>query len=468
PKLIDFGLAKDLGAPGAALTATSQRPGTVRYMAPEQARGAGDIDGRADLYAVGVLLYHALSGQWPYDVTSDPAWLDALVAGTPIVPLCARCPEVPSALAAVVDRALAGERSARYQGAQAMCDALREAMEQPEVGTTFGAYRLIREVGRGGMGVVYEAEQVTLRRRVAIKRMLARYAADPEMRERFLREGRAAARVKHPHVVDVTDAGCVGEVPYLAMEYLEGETLAARLLTRGKLTLREMADVMVPVCDAVASAHRAGVLHRDLKPSNVMLARGEGAEVPKVVDFGIARMLDSTEGLTASGELVGTRGYLAPELLRDGAKAASAASDIYALGVIAHECLTGRRASDAEDVAVGEGPPEVAEAMRRCLARAPDGRQASAWELARALLPHAGAAVRARWGLIVVGLEATESRRAWAGSATVCRRGDRGDPRSSSPWRRWRGVFGPPAEVWVCRPCTRRLPAERHGDSPSR
>jgi serine/threonine protein kinase len=276
PKLIDFGLAKDLGAPGAALTATNQRPGTVRYMAPEQARGAGDVDGRADLYAVGVLLYHALSGQWPYDVTSDPAWLDALVAGTPIVPLCARCPEVPSALAAVVDRALAGERTARYQGAQAMCDALREAMAEPEEGTAFGAYRLIREVGRGGMGVVYEAEQVTLQRRVAIKRMLARYAADPEMRERFLREGRAAARVKHLHVVDVTDAGCVGDVPYLAMEYLDGETLAARLLARGKLTLREMADVMVPVCDAVASAHRAGVLHRDLKPSQRDAGEGGG------------------------------------------------------------------------------------------------------------------------------------------------------------------------------------------------
>ncbi len=169
--------------------------------------------------------------------------------------------------------------------------------------------------------------------------------------------------------------------------------------------------MMVPVCDAVASAHRAGVLHRDLKPSNVMLARGEGAEVPKVVDFGIARMLDATEGLTESGALVGTRGYLAPELLRDGAKAASEASDVYALGVIAHECLTGRRASDADEVALGEGTPEVAEALRRCLARAPDGRHASAWELARALLPHVGAAVRARWVAIEAGLEATESSR---------------------------------------------------------
>jgi serine/threonine-protein kinase len=196
------------------------------------------------------------------------------------------------------------------------------------------------------MGAVYEAEHLHLGKRVALKTLPGAVVGDAGAIERFLREGRAAARVRHPHVVDVTDVGVEDGVPYLVMELLEGEDLAARLRRAPRLDVAEALDLLLPVVAAVDAMHRVGVVHRDLKPENIFLARELGRVVPRVLDFGVARP-DALEAATPSARsgLVGTPYYLSPEQI-DGARG-DARSDQHALAVIAHECLGGARPYEA-------------------------------------------------------------------------------------------------------------------------
>src|SRR4029077_11078898 len=136
-------------------------------------------------------------------------------------------------------------------------------------GTMLGRYEIRRLVGQGGMGCVYEAQHRDLKKRVAIKTLLPSLSSNADAKERFLREGEAASRIRHPHVVDVTDVGSQGSVIYLVMEYLEGEDLARLLARQGCLTPAQAADIMLPVAAAIATAHEQGVIHRDLKPENI-------------------------------------------------------------------------------------------------------------------------------------------------------------------------------------------------------
>ncbi|MBL8605577.1 MAG: protein kinase [Myxococcales bacterium] len=231
-------------------------------------------------------------------------------------------------------------------------DGLSGAEGLPREGERFGPYRIVRELGRGGMGAVFEVEHTGLQKRMALKVMLASVGRDHHLRERFVREGRAAARVQHAHIVDVTDVGELDGVPYLVMEFLEGESLASRLNREGPLSPEAIAQVMVPVCAALSAAHDAGVVHRDLKPENIFLARGRRNEAtPKLVDFGISRLVAS-EGeelkrLTGTEMILGTPAYLAPEQTR-GARYVDAFSDQYSLGVVMFELATGRLPFDAE------------------------------------------------------------------------------------------------------------------------
>jgi tRNA A-37 threonylcarbamoyl transferase component Bud32 len=198
-----------------------------------------------------------------------------------------------------------------------------------------GRYRLVRPIGGGGMGEVWEADDTVLGRRVALKVLVQELAEDPRATRRFVREARATAKLTHPNVTRVYDFGRDESVPYLVMELLEGDTLADRL-AGGPLPPGEAARICAVVADALDAAHGRGIVHRDVKPSNVMLTPAGGV---KVMDFGIAAATDETHSTTGSG-LYGTAAYISPE--RAAGQPATPAADVYSLGAVLYELLTGR------------------------------------------------------------------------------------------------------------------------------
>jgi WD40 repeat protein len=203
---------------------------------------------------------------------------------------------------------------------------------------TVPGYEILGELGRGGMGVVYRARQLLLKRPCALKMILAGPHAGTEANVRFLAEAEAAARLRHPHVVQVYGIGAVDGLAYLELEYIEGGSLAARLEGR-PWPARQAARLVEPLARAMTEAHRLGVVHRDLKPSNVLLA-ADGT--PKVADFGLAKALDADGGLTRSHAILGSPSYMAPEQAEGKARMVGPAADVYALGAILYELLTGR------------------------------------------------------------------------------------------------------------------------------
>ncbi|VTU00746.1 serine threonine protein kinase : Serine/threonine protein kinase-related protein OS=Planctomyces limnophilus (strain ATCC 43296 / DSM 3776 / IFAM 1008 / 290) GN=Plim_4000 PE=3 SV=1: Pkinase [Gemmataceae bacterium] len=234
----------------------------------------------------------------------------------------------------------------------------------PALPRDFGDFELLEEVGRGGMGVVYRARQRSLNRVVAVKMIRESHLASGEHFERFRTEAEAAARLKHPNIVTVHEVGTVGGQAYLCMEFVGGETLAERVRAGGPLPPREAAGLVGVIARAVQHAHALGILHRDLKPSNILLAvgsgqwtvdresRGSGSSLPtahspppthepKVSDFGLAKKLDGTGSLTRTGAIVGTPSYMSPEQAA-GRKDLTAAADVYSLGAVLYELLTGR------------------------------------------------------------------------------------------------------------------------------
>src|SRR3569623_35304 len=284
-------------------------------------------------------------------------------------------------------------------------------------GQTFGRYQIVRLIGEGGMGSVYEAVHTGLKKRFAIKTLLASLAEVEEARLRFLREGEAAATINHPNVVAVTDVGTEGGVPYLVMEYLEGLTLGDLLVARPRLGIEEAVGLLLPVISAVAAGHDAGVIHRDLKPQNIFLDRVRiGEMTPKVLDFGVSKFTreDRSVAITQTMSVLGTAPYMSPEQAR-GAKRVEFASDQYALGLILYEMLTGQRAHAGEhpleilhNVAsmtirparerLPGLPPALDAVLSRMLAGLPAERFRSLHACGRALLPFADAAVRTTLG----------------------------------------------------------------------
>ena len=210
-------------------------------------------------------------------------------------------------------------------------------------GTVVGSYRLIRIIGRGGMGAVYEAENLSIGRRVAIKVLEDAFAKDPVMRARFEREARTAASIAHPNVVEMLDRGTLEpDRPYIVMELLEGEPLRERM-QRGALSLGEAAYIGAQILAGLATAHARGVVHRDLKPDNVFLVAHEGDQLfVKLLDFGISKLLG--EGvdlhLTSTGSVMGTPRYMSPEQAR-GQHELDHRVDLFAVGVLLFEMLTG-------------------------------------------------------------------------------------------------------------------------------
>lgn len=205
-----------------------------------------------------------------------------------------------------------------------------------------GKYRVLRQIGEGGMGAVYEGEHLRIARRVAIKVMHAAMATERDLVERFEREAQAAAKIGSSYVVDVLDLGelASGE-RYLVMEYLEGESLATRLRRSGPMASADVAAIALQLLDGLAKVHAAQIIHRDLKPGNIFLARTEdGTDFVKLLDFGICKFTQRMSIEPAdSGRLLGTLGYMSPELMAN--QTADARSDIYSVGVVLFRCVAG-------------------------------------------------------------------------------------------------------------------------------
>ena len=206
-------------------------------------------------------------------------------------------------------------------------------------------YRLSRLLGQGGMGSVWRADHLTLGSEVAVKLIDPEIGKNPEARARFVREAQAAAALRSPHVVQVLDYGMEGEVPFIVMELMIGESLAERLQRVGQLAPEQTSRIMTDVARALAKAHDAGIVHRDLKPDNIFLVENDDVEVAKVLDFGVARVTAysaDSASMTSTGAVLGTPFYMSPEQA-EGLKQLDHRTDIWAMAVITFECLVGQK-----------------------------------------------------------------------------------------------------------------------------
>ena len=272
--------------------------------------------------------------------------------------------------------------------------------------TSFGNYQMVRLLGKGGMGEVYLAEHPLLHKKVAAKVLSHELCRVPQQVARFQQEAVAVCRIGHPAIVEVFDFGTLpdGRVYYL-MEYLEGQDLAEYLKANGPVSPARCLEIAAPAMEALGAAHRAGIVHRDVKPDNLFLARIGGGEQVKVLDFGIAKLLDSSEGAlataTRTGMILGTPVYMAPEQAAGAIQKIGPATDVYAMAVVIYHMLCGRPPFLADSqieilmqhlktppprltLRPGEVTESLDAVLRRALAKEPQDRYASMEEFLEA------------------------------------------------------------------------------------
>ncbi|HTJ42643.1 MAG TPA: serine/threonine-protein kinase [Kofleriaceae bacterium] len=281
-------------------------------------------------------------------------------------------------------------------------------MSDPLIGRRFGSYVVSRKLGEGGMGAVYELVHPTIGKRQALKVLHAEYAKKSAIVDRFFAEAKSVVTIGHPNIVDITDFATLEDgTAYIVMEFLEGQSLAGYVKQRGPMQPEELAAIVLPICDALAAAHSHGIVHRDLKPENVhLIPRPDNPRYVKVLDFGIAKLApsDANAGvpMTKTGQVMGTPMYMSPEQAMGRTREVDHRTDVYALGIMMYQLLTGEVPFQAESFGdlmlmhLSSPPPplslrrpDLAPAwdaiIQRALAKSRDERFASMQEVAGAI-----------------------------------------------------------------------------------
>ncbi len=459
-KLLDFGLCREQHTSD-QLTQHHQFLGTPHYMSPEQA-ACEPVDARSDVYALGTVLFEALTGQTAFPGSTRDEVFER-VRRDPPPRASSHVRGVPAGVDAVLVKAMAKRPADRFGSARELWEALHGAYLQapgtrrsqpryqpsfgsevetddlatrPSTGltlvpgggstlsvgpslippgfdnasdlapnTVIGSYRLLEQIGVGGMGTVWRAEHKTIGRSAAIKVLHPHCSAHPEILTRFFNEARAATSISDPGIVQIFDFGRHNDGrAFLAMELLEGEPLSKRLHRLGYVGLVESLILMRQVASSLGAAHARGIVHRDLKPENLFIVPDPaviGGERVKILDFGVAKLVDDAGVNTTASTMLGTPMYMSPEQCR-GAGEVDARSDVYAMGCNLFTLLTGRppfKAAGSGDIIamhlrepapalssrVSGIPREVDRLVQRCLAKSPGDRFANGAELAAAL-----------------------------------------------------------------------------------
>ncbi len=429
-KIVDFGIAKL--ADQSRITRAGAAVGTTAYMSPEQFHGE-PADARTDVWSLGVVIYEMVTGRTPFPGDSEIEIARAVI-GRSQRPMVSLRPGVPPPLERLVRHTLAKRLEDRIASMDDLRAGLRDlapALAAPAFSTDddrtlldfpgaptllretgplvsagppgdkVGPYEILEILGGGGMGIVYKARDTRLARTVALKFLPPELTRDPQAKERFEQEARAASSLDHPNLCTILE---LGETPdgrlYLAMPCYDGETLRRRI-ERGPLPVSEAVDIALQIARGLSKAHRSGIVHRDIKPANVIVTT-DG--VVKILDFGLAK-LAGMAAISQTGSSAGTPAYMSPEQARG--DEVDPRTDLWSLGVVLYEMLAGRRPfrGEREQAVVysilnerpqplrelrPEVPPELARMAERLMAKDPADRYASVDEPLAELRAFAG------------------------------------------------------------------------------
>lgn len=406
PKIADFGLAKCIDD-DPKLTRSQAVMGTPLYMAPEQALGSREIGPAVDVYSLGAILYECLTGGPPFRGATREQTLVQLLNDEPIRPMLHR-PEIPADLEYICLKCLEKDPLQRYASAQDLAEDLRcflagehlvnrpqDEWGRQERWAQRAGYEILELDGCNVLGMVYKALQTRLNRPVLFKTLSALARSDPGRMQRFRHEAEVMASIHHPNIVQIYDFGEVQSQPYLALEYVDGGTLADRYQELPQPP-RQAAQLVRTLARAIHAAHERGVIHTDLRPFHIVFT---GNGVPKITGFGLAWLLDKEQDNPGPRSWRTLSNYIAPEQARETSDPLSPATDVHALGALFYELLTGQppflaetvqktleNIQSLEPVPPSELNPAVPGILDticlRCLRKEPGERFASAEELA--------------------------------------------------------------------------------------
>ncbi|HEX6573694.1 MAG TPA: serine/threonine-protein kinase [Gemmatimonadaceae bacterium] len=401
--VLDFGVARAIvGAAGDRLTRTGVTVGTPAYMSPEQVRADRDLDFRSDIYSFGCVVYEMLAGAPPFQGNTAPLLMAARF-NTPPKSLSSIREDVPERMERAIQRAMARTPNSRWQSAGEFVNELSASIklsrhEVPaeenileRLRASFAdLYKIEGEMKGGGMSRLFMATDLALNRKVVIK-ILPPDMVSPMMLARFKRESEVTAKLQHPHILPVISAGVRDGLVYYIMPFIDGESLRGRLEREKQLPINDAVRLLREVTDALAYAHRQGIVHRDIKPENILIQDGHAI----LADFGIAAAFggggsDTGPRLTGTGMSLGTVGYMAPEQAL-GERNVDARADVYAVGVVGYEMFAGEppftgatdqailvahltRDAERVDVVRADTPPSVAAAIAKAMAKDPTAR----------------------------------------------------------------------------------------------